>query len=111
MATEFKLVPDPTFTAKVTIHQPGKAPAKVKFTFRRMERQQYLDWLAAMGDKSDLELVKEVATGWELVDPWDDAHIQQLLDHHIGSGTAVIETFMKENAQARLGNFLSSPNG
>lgn len=36
MAIKFSLVPNPTFTAKVTLHTPGGADEKVEFTFRHM---------------------------------------------------------------------------
>jgi len=54
----FKLIPDPTFKAKVTLRAPGKKEEKVEFTFRFLNEEERFSMAEAQKAKVD-ELRKQ----------------------------------------------------
>ncbi|OXE36906.1 MAG: hypothetical protein CGW95_04795 [Phenylobacterium zucineum] len=101
--TKFSLAAKPTFTAKVAIPVPGEGTADVEFTFKGRTREQLLSMLESEG-KTWVDVVMDMASGWELVEPFDAEHVQQLLDNYLGAFQAIQNTYLKELTAARLGN-------
>ena len=101
---QFKLVPNPTFSARVPIPVPGSRPEKVLFTFKYRDRDQFKELMNRLEQMPDMEMMKEVASGWELVEPFDDEHLEIFIEHHIAGPRSVLQTYLDENGQARLGN-------
>ena len=107
----FALVPASSFKAPVAIHTPGEKPIKIGFNFRHRTRDA-LDTMfkdmAARAEKGevldDLEMIKLVATGWELEDEFNDENITLLIQHHLGSPKAIFETYLEELAGGRAKN-------
>jgi hypothetical protein len=102
--TKFVLTASPTFKAKVAIPIPGGSPEIVEFTFRRRTKEAYLEWAKDMAEKDDVDLILEVASGWELEDPFDADSLEKLTQNYIGSGRAVLETYINQQTNAKLGN-------
>lgn len=101
---KFKLEASPTFKAKVSIPVPGGKAEKVEFTFRHRTRKEFLAWLSTIENKEDPDIVLDVASGWELEDPFDREHIEKMCENFMGSAKAVLDVYLAENAGARLGN-------
>jgi hypothetical protein len=108
---KIKLIPDPTFTAKVKVPVPGKGEVDVDFTFKHRDRDEMRAFVErvnlpadAEGAMTDPQLVMECASGWELADTFSEANVKEFCRHYIGGPTAVFETYVSEIAGARLKN-------
>ncbi|MBW7903027.1 MAG: hypothetical protein H3C26_16210 [Rhodocyclaceae bacterium] len=102
---QFSLTPDPTFTATVEIPVPGKKPAKIDFTFKHRDREQFGQWFDALRDnESDVDVVLDIASGWNLKEPFGRETVEQLVTGYLGSARSIIDKYIAENTGARLGN-------
>lgn len=103
---KFSLEPKPTFEASVLIPIPGARPESVKFTFKHRDRTAYREWFDSLaeGGREDEDVVFEIASGWELEDPFDRESVGKLIANYIGSARAIIETYIRELSSAKLGN-------
>jgi hypothetical protein len=102
---KLKLVPNPTFSAPVLIPVHGSAPVPVTFTFKhrsQTELQSYIRDLAA--DRPDIDVIKDVASAWELDDEFTDENIGRLLDNYGGANKAVWDTYLSVLAGERAKN-------
>jgi len=108
---KLKLTPDPTFRKEVPIPVPGGTPVLVLFTFKFRDREALADWAKSLGDKTDAQMVMEVASGWDLDDPFDEANVKRFTDSYLEAGAAVVGVYCRESGAARLGNLLSSRAG
>jgi tail assembly chaperone len=105
MANKFTLDPKPTFRRKVAIHIPGEKDGEIEFIFKHRTRDEYRDFLQSLGpDKTDVEVIMDVASGWNLVEPFDEESIERLTLGFIGSARAVLDAYVNELTGARLGN-------
>jgi hypothetical protein len=99
-----KLKPDPTFFAKVSIPVPGAKPASVKFQFRHKTKDEAEKWRQSVDGRDDVELILDIACGWDLAEAFDEENVGFLVQNYIGAGIAVVRTYLEELAGARLGN-------
>ncbi|MCX7177695.1 MAG: phage tail assembly chaperone [Proteobacteria bacterium] len=93
-----------SFKAKVPIPIAGTQPVPVEFTFIGRDSDEYNDWWEGNKDKEGADFILTFTTGWELDDPFDHEHITKLLKKRMGSFTAIFETYLKQNCNAKLGN-------
>lgn len=108
---KIKLIPDPTFTAKVAVPVPGKGEVEVEFTFKHRTRDEMQAFVKRVnirdgeeGAMTDQQLVMECASGWELADTFSEASVAEFVRQYIGGPTAVFEAYVAEMAGARLKN-------
>lgn len=105
---KFSLTAAPTFEATVAIPVPGKNPAPVVFTFKHRERAAFLELMDTLSgggeERSDTELILSIASGWDLDEPFDAEHVEQMLERYIGSGNAIVTTYIREQSGARQKN-------
>lgn len=101
---KLSLTPAPTFKGFVSIPIPGSSPAKVQFTFRHRNRDEIKTWMDEIEGKPMSQVVLEAASGWDLEEPFDAEHVELLLKNYIGSGQAVLETYLRELSGAREKN-------
>lgn len=111
MGKKIKLVPDPTFTAAVPVPVAGEGAVDTQFTFKHRTREEMQAFLKRVntpdgeeGALTDVELVMECASGWELADAFTEANVKEFVAQYIGGPTAVFETYVAEMAGARLKN-------
>ena len=45
-----------------------------------------------------------MASGWELEEPFDEEHVEKLLDNYLGAFDAIQTTYLRELTEARTGN-------
>ena len=102
--TKFSLSTSPTFKAKVLIPIPGKSSEPVEFTFKGRTREQFKDFIDGLKDREDVDVILDIASGWELEDAFDKENVEMLTENYIGAARAVIEKYISELTQARLGN-------
>lgn len=109
MAT-LKFKPDPTFTARVMIPVHGGDPAPVVFTFKHRTKDamsRLLDKVQAevpAGTRSDVQVVQDIASGWDFEEPFTAKNIELLLQNYAGAGRAIFNSYVQEIGQARSGN-------
>ena len=103
---KFTLVAKPTFTAKVAIPVPGHAPELVEFTFKGRTRDQFAEFIESIkdGEVKDVEVIMDIASGWELEDAFDAKNVELLTQNYLGAARAIIDKYLAELTTARLGN-------
>lgn len=102
---KLKLNPDPTFSGKVAVHVPGSEPADVVLTFKHRSRSEFLAFNKKVKDmKDDVELIKAIATGWDLEDDFNDKNIRTLVEEYIDFPSAAFIEYCKELTGARAKN-------
>lgn len=101
---KIKLIPEPTFTAKVPVPVPGGKPVEVEFTFLHRKRDEVKAWIDANSDASDSETVMWCAKGWELDDEFTAENIDTLCQNYAASGVAILQTYFDALRGARTKN-------
>lgn len=105
---KLSLSANPTFKCAVGIPVPGAAdPVPVEFTFKHRTKSQLKEWRDAMdleNDQITVQNVLEMASGWDLEDPFTEESIATLLEQYPGSGLAIWFRYNQELQDAKLGN-------
>lgn len=106
---KLKLIPEPTFRAKVAVPVPGEGPVEVEFTFKYRTRDEVQRLLAetrtdAEPKMTDTQLVMACACGWELADTFDEKNVAEFVRQYIAGPAAVFETYTAEMIGARRKN-------
>ena len=106
---KLKLVPNPTFEAKVAVPVPGEGTVDVKFTFKHRARDEMQRFLAetahdAESKMDDVQLVMACASNWELADTFDEKNVGEFVRQYICGPAAVYETYCAEMIGARRKN-------
>ena len=101
---KFNLSVAPTFKAKVLIPIPGKTAEPVEFTFKGRTRDEFKKFVDELKDREDVDVILDIASGWDLEDAFDADNIEELTQNYLGAARAVIEKYLHELTQARLGN-------
>jgi hypothetical protein len=89
--TKLNLTASPTFKSSVNIPIPGAQAVPVEFTFRGRTKDEFKKFVDVMGTREDVDVILDMATGWDLEEPFDKEHIEQMPQQYIGSGGAVME--------------------
>ncbi len=101
---KFTLTAAPTFKAKVAIPIPGAKAEEVEFTFKGRTRDAFKDFVESLKDRDDAEVIMDIASGWDLTDAFDKKNVELLTQNYLGAARAIIEKYLAELTQARLGN-------
>ena len=101
---KLKLVANPTFTAKIGIPVAGGDPVDVVFTFRHRTKTQLDEFVRTRADKPDADSVMEMASAWDLEDPFNRENVELLLENYIGAALAIFRGYVDQLVQAKLGN-------
>jgi len=103
-AKKFSLTPSPTFKAPVSIQVPGGKTVQVEFTFKHRNREDFRELTEGLEGRKDVEILLDIASGWELEDAFEEKNVQKLVDNYLGAGRAVLETYVAELTAARAKN-------
>lgn len=101
--TKLSLIANPTFKAKVGIPIAGGNPVEVEFIFKHRTKTELDKWLA-IEHKSDVNVILDVASAWDLQEPFDESNVSILCQNYIGSSREIIKKYVEELTQAKLGN-------
>ncbi|MED5615119.1 phage tail assembly chaperone [Janthinobacterium sp. P210005] len=101
---KFNLTAVPTFKADVSIPVPGGKSVNVEFTFKHRGKGQFREFVEGLSDREDIDVIKDIASGWELEESFDAENIEKMAENYIGSTRAIIETYMRELSGARAKN-------
>jgi hypothetical protein len=105
----FKLAPNPTFKAAVTIPIPGQPEGeKVTFIFKHMTKKAFVkfyDRLAGTEARKDSDVVGDLVSGWEGVDAeFSVENLETFLDNYPPAALAIMDTYRVELLEARAKN-------
>lgn len=98
------LVANPTFKAKVGVPVAGGSPVEVEFVFKHRTKTALETWVASRAERSDVESVTDMASGWELAEEFNAANVETLIENYGGAGLAIFKAYVDQLVQARLGN-------
>ena len=101
---KFSLSANPTFKAKVEIPVPGDKAASVEFVFKGRTRESFKDFIDGLKDREDVDVLMDIASGWDLEDAFDKENVERLTQNYLGAARAIIEKYLAELTAARLGN-------
>ena len=101
---KFNLNAAPTFKTDVSITVPGGKSVNVEFTFKHRSKEQFREFVEGLPDREDIDAIMDIASGWELEEPFDAENIEKMAENYLGSARAVIETYMRELSGARTKN-------
>lgn len=103
--SKLALKASPTFPRNVAIPVPGAGTSDVEFIFKHRTRDGLRDFLKELpGRENDVEVILDIASGWDLEDPFDAESIATLTQNYPGSAAEIVETYINELSGARLGN-------
>lgn len=98
------LNPNPTFKAMVEICRPGLEAEKVEITFKHRTRDEMDELIKQMAEMSIEDQVMAVATGWELVDPFNLENVKLLAQNYITAPMAIRDKYISELIKAKEKN-------
>ena len=93
---KFSLDPNPTFRFVVAIPVPGEKVSDVVFIGRHKPRKDLDELFKRNKSLSDVDLILEIACGWELEDPFDRENVTRMVENYMGSTGAIFQTYIKE---------------
>lgn len=102
--TKITLALKPTFTANVMIPMHGSKAEAVPFTFKGRTREQFVEWMGELKDKTNVQAIMECASGWGLDEPFDAENVELLDSLYMGAAAAILDKYIGELTQAKLGN-------
>ncbi len=101
---KLQLTASPTFKCNVLIPVPGKKPVPVEFNFKGRTKDEFKSFIDTIGDREDVDVILDIATGWELEEAFGRESVELLLQNYLGSARVIIEKYIGELTAARLGN-------
>ena len=101
---KLQLTASPTFKCNVLIPVPGKKPVPVEFSFKGRTKDEFKSFIDTIGDREDVDVILDIATGWELEEAFGRESVELLLQNYLGSARVIIEKYISELTAARLGN-------
>ena len=101
---KLQLTASPTFRCNVLIPVPGKKPVPVEFNFKGRTKDEFKSFIDTIGDREDVDVILDIATGWELEEAFGRDSVELLLQNYLGSARVIIEKYIGELTSARLGN-------
>lgn len=102
---KLKLQPDPTFKAKVEMPVPGAAPVDLEFTFKYRTKSELQAFIKASVEREDdAQTILEMATGWELTDPFSRESIDMLVSNYITAPRVIFDKYVEEHMKVARKN-------
>jgi len=106
------IAPKSEFTAQVAITNPDREPELVEFTFKYRDREALDKWATDLSSApktddaigSDVKMVMDCATGWELADDFTESNVRQLLVMHPAAAINVYQTYIRTSRIGREKN-------
>lgn len=104
VSTKLSLSVGPTFLATVAIPIPGGEFADVEFKFKYRTKEEYKEWVASIEKSDDIDVMMDIACGWDLDEPYDVASVTKMLQLYMGAALAALNKYMHELTGARQKN-------
>ncbi|MFZ4537817.1 phage tail assembly chaperone [Propionivibrio sp.] len=101
----FKLEPNPTFFAPVSIHVPGQGLGTFEAEFRHLAKAERDTFHAGLGETTNLDALAGIVTGWRGIDaPFSRDNLERLLDEYQGAVDALFKAYFTELYGAAVKN-------
>lgn len=100
----------PTFKADVTIPRAGGDSFDIEFVFKHRTKAELKEFsetdTSGAGDSEakDSDVLLDIASGWDLDEPFDADSLEKLAQRFMGSTQAVLSVYFSELAGARKKN-------
>ena len=95
-----------TFLAPVQLHRAGAdEPEVVNLNFKYVAPEDLVKRLDELGPMTPAGAVLDMATGWDMDEPFEKEHVEKLCRVYYGVGQAAIDGLIQGLAPARVGNF------
>ena len=101
---KFALTANPTFSAKVGFMPAGGEPVDVLLTFKHRTKTALAEFRVVLLDRDDVTNFLDMVNGWDLLDEFNRANVELLLENHIGVAVATYKAYFEELQQHRRGN-------
>lgn len=101
---KLKLIPEPTFKAKVAIARAGAPDDSIEFTFKHRTRDELEAFIKSAQGREDIETVLDMCAGWDLAEAFDKASLELLTQNYISASRSVFDTYVEELSKARAKN-------
>lgn len=103
---KFKLQPNPTFKALVSLTVPGEAEtSQIEVEFRHLGKRAVREYFGGLGSQSDAEALSGLIIGWEGVDaPYSSEALSQLLDNYPAAAIELFDSYRAELLEAKRKN-------
>jgi len=101
---KISLNPNPTFKAKAPIHVPGGRKAEIEWIFKYRDADEFKEFMEALDGRKDIDILMDIASGWDLEEAFDQKNLEVLTKKYIGSARATLETYVNELTGARAKN-------
>ncbi len=103
------LTQQPTFAATVKVPVLGGGTEPVEFTFKAKRKTEFSEWLESLTKQTeearkDEDIVMDIASGWELEEPFNKKNLVELGELYPGSARAIVAAYINEYAGAKSGN-------
>lgn len=100
----FRLDPKPTFELTIPIPVPGEGYAPVTFTCRYRSRKQYSEFITGLENKTDVDVVSAIVTGWNLDVDFTPENVEKLVENYMGAAAAILAAYSDELMRVREKN-------
>lgn len=98
-----RLVPNPTFRGPVELLTP-EGSSTVVFTFKHRPKSAMPAFFESIKDKEDLFVVKQIVSGWDLAEEFNDENVSTLLDNYHQAAMAITTSYVGLLTQFKKGN-------
>lgn len=112
------LTPPATFSAPVEIHMPGGKVGEIEFKFKHRTKSAIKELLATFAAPAgaddeakaafvapeDVDVIMDLASGWDLDEPFNRETVERMTEVYVGSAQAVINAYLSELSGARVKN-------
>lgn len=93
----FKIDPNPTFSAPVSVHVPGQGSGSFIAEFVYLDQAARKDYIAALGSKTNAEALSEIVVGWNDMDvPFSQDNLEKLLNKYDTAAQGFFKAFFAE---------------
>lgn len=107
-----RIIPNPTFRARVQLTVPGEPDAAIEFVFRHKSPKALTEWHQTFGDKTSAEALSEVVEKWAggVIDengdevPYTPENFALFLAAHAPRAEELLETYLREVFESRRKN-------
>lgn len=102
----FKINPQPTFKADVSITVPGQSePATIVVEYKHRTREQITELIETSKGEQFASFVGDLIAGWEQVDePFSQESLARLLNNYPAAGQELYVGFLTELTKAKRKN-------
>lgn len=102
----FKLAPNSSFWAKVSLSVPGsEKPVQIELEFKYQSKTALKKYFESLESKSDAEAIGEIVLNWKGVDAeFSRENLEVLLENYSASVREIFAAYQREILEAKTKN-------